>query len=374
MHYRIPLFRSLNEALDGELIVVYGQAPGQDTIGVEEELGFRRILIRNHWVRGEALVYQNLIHVARSLCPTAILTEHSVRNLGLFELLFAVRRSNIPVLLWGHGRSQRRPLNTPSLQNSMHRWLIRNADGYVAYTRSRAAEVSAIFPNKPVFFATNTLDTQVLFKLRRDLEQEGRGTVLQRLGLKDKHYILFIGRLHSDKSPALVLDLARALKSRGRNIGVLFIGSGPERARLVAAAHGLPDVHFLGEINDWKASAPYIYVCSALVMPQWVGLAANHGLALGTPILCFTPQPGGPIHPPEIDFVVEDLTGFEVPYGDWELFVTRAELLLDKHAHFKRQCIEYAKREIAVERWLEGMLEAIRTVTSDSGTARSLAR
>ena len=359
MHYRIPLFRRLSEELNGGLTVAHGQAPGAKTPNFDEDIGFRRIQTRNIWLRGETLLYQNLCKALNANLPDVIVAEHSVRNIGLYELLVKTRRRRIPVLLWGHGRGQKRPLNAFSLKNIMHRWLIRNAVGYVAYTGSRAALVEEVFPKKPVFVATNTLDTETLFDIRRDLARQDRRSIVRQLGLSEKQYLLFIGRLHPNKSPGLVLKLAESLRDRGRDIGVLFIGSGAEREDLEAKARGLPDVHFLGAINDWQASAPYIFASSILVMPQWVGLATNHSLALGTPVLCFTTRPGGPIHGPEVDFVVNDLTGFKVPYEDWPGFVARAELLLDQEARFNQQSITFAEKNISIENWLAGMTEAI---------------
>lgn len=362
-HYRIPLFKKLNDALDGDLTVAHGEPRGEVPEREPKDLGFRRIIVRNQWLFGERLLFQNFSSAFRTCDPDVVVTEHAVRNLGAFHLMEMARKSDVPVLLWGPGRSQWRPLAKRDIRNTLHRWLIGNANGYIAYTHSRAKEVSKLLPKKPVFWANNTIDTQLLGSIKENLEAEGEEAVKKRLGLSKPHYILFIGRIHSDKEPGIAVRLAKLLKEKKHDIGVLFIGDGPERAAVELMASTMDGVHFLGTINDWAASASYIFASSMLVMPQWLGLAANHCISLGTPVITFTPRSGGAGHPPEIDYVVDDVTGFQIAYNDLEAMVDVAEKILKNRDRFKAQCARFTAEEISIDRWVDGMVSAIRSVT-----------
>lgn len=364
--YRVPLPARLSQALDGELTVASGASPTGEAATPQ---GFAHVELRNRWFRGETAVWQDYRPALRAVPkPSVIVGEHNPRILSHLPLLRWARRNNVGFVLWGHGVSQRRDIEAGDWQQRVHRWWIGQCDAYIAYTAERRARLEEVFGAGKFFHATNTLDTDALFQARRTLEQEGVATVKSRLGLPRKHYLLFIGRIHQDKQPRTVLSLAQALRGRGLDVGAIFIGDGPERDALIAEAGD--DAVFPGAIHDLNESAPWLFASDLLVMPHWAGLAVNHGLSLGLPILTQTDVPGLPRHPPEIAYVRDDDTGFIVPYGDATKLADAAATLIAERDRFRAQAIAYAERELSIDAWVQGMLAGIGHATRRHGTRR----
>jgi glycosyltransferase involved in cell wall biosynthesis len=353
--YRVPLFRRLSEALEGRLTVASGQPPAGRAA---DPAGFAHVPLRNRWIGGEAAVWQHYAPAFRAVPrPQAIIIEHNPRILSLCPLLRRARRQGAAFILWGHGVSQRRQLDDRDWRQRVQNWLLSRCDAYVAYTDERRALLESAFGGGRFFHATNTLDTQTLFAARRRLEVEGLSAVRARLGLARGHYLCFIGRLHRDKQPQAVLALLQALRGRGLDVGAIFIGEGPERAALQAAAGDA--AVFTGAIDDLEASAPWLFASDILVMPHWAGLAVNHGLALGLPILTQADAPGLPAHPPEIAYVRDGDTGFVVPYGDAAALADAAARLIAERGRFRTQAIAYAESRLGIDDWVRGMCMAI---------------
>jgi glycosyltransferase involved in cell wall biosynthesis len=83
-----------------------------------------------------------------------------------------------------------------------------------------------------------------------------------------------------------------------------------------ALTDGVGAVHFAGEIRDQAAVARYLRVASAVVIPGALGLAVNHALAHGLPVI----TRDTPLHGPEIEYLTPGKDSFVVQ-GDQEAFV-----------------------------------------------------
>lgn len=361
-HYRIPLFNRLSQKLANNLIVLAGNRDELSST-LLQSCEFEVDKIESPPLANGTLTYQDFIPTARHYRPAAMVVPQSVRNVGLYYALLRKKALRCPLIIWGHGSGRYRPITDNHPLNKLHAFQLNRADACILYTERKAKEARQRVSQTAIFTAHNTLDTNLLGTIYDDLKQKSEQNLRTRLGLNQDKIFVFIGRLHKQKAPALLLDLVYSLRGRGQNVSAIFIGEGPERTSLEndARRRQIPAL-FLGAINEWTHSAPYIFLASALVMPQWVGLAANHGIALGTPILCYEPAPGSPIHPPEIDYVVDGVTGFIVPFGEQDSFADRAEDLIAKGETFQSQCIAYTKANLKVENWVGGFLSAFREV------------
>ena len=75
--------------------------------------------------------------------------------------------------------------------------MAKNAGALVTYTAEIAEQLSRVVTPGKVFVAQNTLDTETLFRIQRELDAEGRAAVRRRLGLPEGSVLLFLGRYDS---------------------------------------------------------------------------------------------------------------------------------------------------------------------------------
>src|SRR5262249_16987132 len=88
--------------------------------------------------------------------PDLLIAQWDIRYLNTFPLVAAARLCRVPVVLWGHGYSQRPHWLTDAARNACGRL----ADGVLLYTRTVAAQLVAdgALPRDRVFVAQNALD------------------------------------------------------------------------------------------------------------------------------------------------------------------------------------------------------------------------
>lgn len=364
-HYQLPVYKKLNELLKNELVFICGQQvrEGYFFDVSEDKLPFRTVKVKNFWFNGETAVWQNfLVPFKKYKRPDVVIMEQSPRILSLFPLFLYCRWKNIPFILWGHGGSRRRSVSeSDNVKDMMHRWLIRKADAFICYTDGIKDELSKITEKQKLFVARNTLDTETLFSIRSKLEKEGRETVKNKLGLKRKNYICFIGRLLEDKQVDYLIDVYELIKKRIADSGLLLIGDGPERNYIegYVSKNGLKDVYFLGGIDDWEQSGQYLYVSDVMVMPGYVGLSVNHAFCFGLPVITQAGDKNGPFHSPEIEYIIDGETGFICQKGNKEEMTQAITKVFDNKSFFNEKVTTFCKNKLSIDAMVYAIKEAV---------------
>jgi len=378
------------EQLDCGLIVASGTPPGGSSMGTlmgpastpskasrstspstqASSSGISHLPLTSLWLRGETLHWQAFGPLFGSDGPTKVLLiEESPRTLSLRPLLRRARRRGLKTILWGHFSAIDRPLGGADWRDRQRLTTASMADALLTYTDPLRDELAALLPEKPVFAARNTLDTDILFPLGDAIIEEGRSALRARLGLPDVPTLLFLGRMIAEKGPARVVDVARSLAHEGGcTVSVVMIGDGPER-RAVEALAAPDEVHLTctGALSKLDASAPWIAACDVLVNPGYLGLSVNHAFALGVPVVAPAPAGGGVGHSPEWTFVQDGENGrFAQSGAVSDLVAATRDVLSDSHAYGQRAA-RFARKELAVDRMIGGMMQAIRHVDPSVG-------
>lgn len=366
-NYRTAMYARVNEALGGGLVVCHGDPPaGAGLLGADGTAGFERVDLRNRWLGGERAVWQAWREPFRRFGrPDAVICEGNFRILSLLPLWAYCRAAGIPVAFWGHAGTARRDVVTSrDPRDVLYRRLIRAADAYICYTEGQREIVARIAPAERVFVARNTIDIDALAAIRERLDARGRAAVRAELGLTRDHYLCFIGRLAPDKLLDRLLDVVEVLRRRGRSVGAILVGGGPDRARLEARAGAGGDVVFTGPLPRWEESSPYLYASDVMVIPGMVGLAVNHAFALGLPVVTREQDENPPYHSPEIDYLQHGRTGFQVPGSSPEALADAVERVLADREAFSRRAIEYARAHLRPEHFAAGVRDAVEAMTA----------
>lgn len=121
----------------------------------------------------------------------------------------------------------------------------------------------------------------------RDNVQPGK--LYQEMGISpDRPIILFICRMHPQKRPFLMLEIAKRVAKRIPNAAFAVVGDGPQLQELQSKASGLhldQTVYFLGAKKDVKPyyrDAKVTLVCS---LKEGLSLTAYESCAMGVPVV-----------------------------------------------------------------------------------------
>ena len=287
---------------------------------------------------------------------------HHPASIYIYPLLAYCKLRKIPFILWGHGGSRKRNVSqSGALKDRIHRFLIRNADAYICYTEAIKNELARATESEKLFVANNTLDTETLFRIKKQLEIVGREKIKGELGLGKKFYMCFIGRLLESKRVDQAIEVLRILQRNIPDTGLIIIGDGPERERLESfvAKEKAGDVIFVGEISDWEVSGKYLYCSNLMIIPQSAGLAINHAFSFGLPVITQRNATHGPFHGPEIEYVIEGKTGFKCENGNLEQMSTCAEQIINNENHFVATVDNYCRKNLGIDSMVDGMHKAI---------------
>jgi glycosyltransferase involved in cell wall biosynthesis len=310
--YRVRFFAHLGRAAEVEYVVFHGRAPsGSGHRAAAGPFDFANVPLDSREIRlaGKTLLYLPAVRaVSGPGFDGAVLGAElgQVANVALFPLLKLRGRT---VLLWGQGGDKEQDRGRlgellSRVGSAVKDTAARSAHGYVAYTAGgRERLLAAGVRPERTFVVRNTLDVEGEIALHLRLEAESATRLREEMGLRpDSVVLLFVGRVYREKRLEELVSVVGALRLLGLDadtVEVVVIGDGPDLARARARADGLEGIHFLGEMRDREAVGRYMRVAAGLLIPGKVGLAVNHALAHGVPVI----TRAGDLHAPEFEYL-----------------------------------------------------------------------
>lgn len=377
-HYTIPVLEKLQVVLEEELVVVHGSPyPGAalNTADTGDVLPFKHIKAPTLWVHGKTLSIRFVWKYLWRYIPSAILVRGTIRNAELFSILLYARAAGVPVITWGQGFSRRRPFRPYSHPvDRAYLAVIQMSDAYVCYTGVIRNTLTQYVSRSNLFVANNTLDTDKHQRIRKSLSSIGKEAVKQSLNLRNKPYLCFIGRLQPRKKVDQLLEAHKLVQRRyGLDVGLIIVGNGPERSRLekMAGNLGASDVHFVGAKYDDEAGR-YLYASDLVVIPGWLGLAANHALIYGRPVVS---QYAGHEsyhkvelvgHPPEATHIQVEQNGAFAEHQNPVSLAKAIVRVLVNQEQYAANAAHYAASHLTVDSMIDGFQAAIQYAKSQS--------
>ena len=290
-----------------------------------------------------------------------LLCEGRLALAASVSLALAQRTLGLPVVWW---TSFWRPDGTIGLGGGLRgpvlRRILRSCRAIATYSQAAAqVAIAAGLPAERVFIAYNSLDTDLLQRVEKEYRASNTSLneTFQRLGINARSIALFVGRLTKGKRLGTLIE-AWARVCRG-NVGaplLVIVGEGPERVRLRALVerHGVSDkVLFTGEIRDYISVCPYFLGARVLVLPGAGGLAINHAMTHGVPVVVA----GG--DGTERDVVDDGVNGFLVPESDAEGLASRLHDVLTMDMARWREMSEQARSVVQTKANINCMVGAL---------------
>lgn len=358
-NYRGPIFDRLS--LKYELAVLHGKRKTDLKL---IDRSYAVTVPPYYFLRGR-FVFLNVFGALRKIKPEAIVHQGSPGIVSLPMTWLWCKLTNTGFILWTHGYERRQGFKP---DKSFRSWLrlvyFRMADGVLFYTRHRKEFFQRVLPENKLFYATNTLDTESLLKLRNNFKETGSNAIKKELGLEGYFNIAFIGRLLKEKLPDHLLMVAKNLKQRGVKLKVHLIGDGEETSSLKQLCKTLDledDVIFYGAVYDDTFSGKILFASDLMVMPGYVGLAINHAYCFDLPVVTYAQGPDGPFHSPEIDYLEPGKTGLMTPSHNVDEMAEKIYSLAMNPgtlADYKAN-VSNKIEELRIERMEEGFSECI---------------
>lgn len=351
-HYRIPLFERLHREL-GWLVATDSERGAH---GLHEIEATPPWLHRFPFKRHSRHQYRACVPVdaiVDALRPDAFVAEFSPQMSSSWRLsrdaLLGNRQRKLAY--WSQGWNVERGFRKPQdfLLQVLRLALMAPAHAHLCYSADGAAFLRRWLPgHAPVFVAQNTVDLA---------GYPGRG-IDNAPTRADQASLLFVGRLTPDKRVPLLISAFASARRRVPGLRLRIIGDGPDRAAVhAAAAEQGAAVEVLGPLYDDAQLAPHFQSASLFVYAGSIGLAANHALAYGVPIVVYDAPKGAPHHP-EHSYVVDGVTGYRVASDTVDALAAQLVSLADRPAPAKtelRPKIEqYVSENLTIDTMISG--------------------
>jgi glycosyltransferase involved in cell wall biosynthesis len=287
-HYRVPLFermRALLKLRDIDLDVVHGDPTQAERMRADGGvLPWARHVPCRYWLDGK-LCWQPAWPAIRGADLVVVTQENKL----LLNYQLQLRRHQVPMALWGHGKNFLTP-SPNGLRERFKRLSVRHVDWWFAYTRTTADIIGALgVPAERMTVVNNAIDTASLHADLRAVEGESDAALRSRWNLADGPVGLLLGSLYAEKRIDFILDAARRVREQVPDFQLLVVGEGAQRSLL----EGVPWIRCIGA-QQGLAKARCMKVSSVMLNPFGVGLVVLDSFAARLPLVATRSREHGP--------------------------------------------------------------------------------
>ncbi len=291
--YRIPVFNALARLPEIDLHVIFlaetDSAQWKWRV-YKEEIQFSYEVLRS-WrgrVAGNTFLFNWGVSAAlKRFLPDSIVFG-GYNYLASWKGLLWARSHGVPALLWAESNVNDRRSRNPIVE-FLKSTFIRACRAFVVPGRSSHNYLSGYgVAVSDIFTAPNAVDNN-LFAAGAEAARKDERRFRDCLNLPDR-YLLFVGRFVREKGIFDLLDGYALLPAEKQDeVGIVFVGDGPERAELARRVANLckGEIRIVG-FAQRDQLAIYYGLADVFIFPThsdpW-GLVVNEAMACGLPIL-----------------------------------------------------------------------------------------
>jgi glycosyltransferase involved in cell wall biosynthesis len=282
--------------------------------------------------------------------PECIILFMHLKDKIIFPLTYYCRLKKIPVIYWNFGIDLGDPDN--KIKNMLYRHLHCLANAILLYS---PMEKGFIRKNNHVktFVANNTINMTDSENIPVEPNY-----LREKYGIKEKHIVLFVGRIIASKRVEVLLRCFRGRK----DVAVVLAGRGiPDEMKDIVNTQS--NYYYLGEIKYDKIEIARVYQgADVICIPGNVGLAIVEAFFWGKPLVTLVSNQG--LNSPEIWYLKEGENGF-IARDEKEMEQRIDELFTNTEMYrsFSRKAMEIARTDSHISKMYEGFREAVEYVT-----------
>ena len=340
LHYRQSIykhFRKVFAEMGYNLVVAYDTKMNT----VEDEKDF---------FIGIEYSFKNFRKLIKEYNPEIIIQFVWLRYKFILFFMLWCKLKRVRSIVWSHGVDMQKPKQF--LKNQLYYLRQRLSSALIIYTPNEVKYIVA--SHKKLFIAYNTLnffDFPEIKKTKEELKKE--------YNLEGKKIILCVGRLNThNRKVDLLLEGLKYVKDE--NIHLVVVGTGvteEQQDKLKQESRST----FLGAIFDPVKVNEIYKMSDVFVMPGGVGLAINHALYHGMPVLIEDVH-----HSPEAYYLKPGENGFIFNEADAKDMAQKVEVLLhDEKTYQKFSDNAYktvSEGEANFNKMIDGFKQAIQYV------------
>lgn len=346
-HYRAPVINELSSCQEIEFYFLGGAVANKNYKSLKLHR-FKKtdkfIQIKNFWF-GTFLWQYNLRKILAKNKFDAVIFLGDWKFLSTWWSLSYLKKRQIPVLFWSHGILN----ETKTLNNRIKLYFFNKFQfgGFLYDNRAKNIMTKMGYRNT-LHVIFNSLDhkkqTLIFNKLNSNYSFNGN---------KVTPYVIYSGRLEKRKELELLIESVSILKRKNIPIRALIIGDGTYIGMLKKYSESLmveDAIDFLGSCYDEQVLAKFYINSIASVIPGWAGLSVIHSLTFGVPVITNDDITS---HPPEVEAVVEGVTGGFFKKGDSKSLEKKIEYFLNlsevEKNLYKENCLKMVARNFTPE-------------------------
>jgi glycosyltransferase involved in cell wall biosynthesis len=359
--YRKPIYDKLAEKYD----YILAHSDKEHTIK-QTVTAYSKTIRTFQYNKGVTSLFFENFSLMLKFKPKVFIHEAAIGVLSTLPTYLLCKIMGIKFILYGHGYNRLNGFNPKDCWADKYRvFLMRIAHATIVYTETDRQRLGKYSDIHKIFVAQNTLDTTHLVALRQGFEQEGKAKIQEKIGFKHPYNLIFIGRIIDEKMPEKILEVFDILERKMPNqVGIHFVGGGDIKPLqdIVEKKNWQNSVKFYGSIYDERQSGEYLFASDLMIMPGYLGLAVNHAFIFDIPVISFAQTETGPFHSPEIEYVINDNTGFLVPNLCVETMATTIEAYLKNpilQKCMKNNIRHKMEHELTIDNMVKGFTDAI---------------
>jgi glycosyltransferase involved in cell wall biosynthesis len=302
--YRVPIFKALSQNF-GVIVCHSIERPKATWKSFHDNMDYRNILLpRLYFGRSDTNMVQNIFPVLLKFKPAIIISEFAIGYLSFWLLYVLKPFFGYKLAVWTHGVGNREMLHPFSnIRSKVELAVLRSVDAVLLYSYQRQRMIiKRLGDNSRIFVAPNTLDTENLDRIYKEMTRIGKVEIKKNLGYTNRYNLIYVGRLLGNKRIELLLEAFELLSPRF-DVGLHIIGDGPEKALVEEYKKRIPSIHTYGAVFEEERLARHIFGADLIVNPGYVGLSIVHAFAYGTPMVTCRTTEQGPFHSPEVEYL-----------------------------------------------------------------------
>lgn len=296
-NYRIPFFNKL--ASRNKIQLIYGDAIDKADItsgSVPKEMNDKGSV--HYFLFARFWWHNGLKKDLSAFAPDVVVLSPTPRNLSFLALLSFRKAKQTPLIGWGMGEMPGRNLVSRFLHKLAQKFVVSRLDGMLVYSsKAREYYVNELNFKGPIRIAFNSVCISAFSNYR-----------LREFSAK-RFKLVFVGRLIPEKK----LEKLIKIVGRSKNWELAIIGAGENKyaeSLEKLAERRSAKVTFWGALYG-KQLSDILNRQHLFVLPARGGLAINHAMATGLPVL--VSQGDGT----EADLIKDQKTGFLFPEGNF---------------------------------------------------------
>ena len=361
VQYRQEFFELLRKALeeeDVELNLIYGKQKNEEGLKNDEvDLEWSKYIPNKTIKLGHInLLWQPCIH---ALKHQDLVIVESANRLILNHLLIINRRfSSFKLGFWGHGRNMQ---DAPkSWGNRLKYLLVKHCDWWFAYTAGVKNSLADLgYPEQQITAVQNAINTNLLVEQYAQISAVEAAELKAELGIVGNQVGIFCGGMYPEKRIEFLLACCMKIKEEIPGFHMIFIGSGIDAPKVIAAAEQFEWIHYVGP-KFGKDRVKYFKISALFLMPGLVGLGVLDSFALETPMVTTQYK----FHSPEIEYLEQGKNGLMVDNTVAEYTHAVVDLLRSERYKLMWEYCKHSAEKYTVENMVEnfktGILQAIR--------------